>query len=54
MVNKYGLSWQVVPTIIAKMLSDPDPARVNRVMEAVLQMKKLDVTKLEEAYRRPS
>ena len=49
--DKYGLSWQVVPTVIAKMLTDPDPARVNRVMQAVLQMKKLDIKKLEEAYR---
>jgi predicted 3-demethylubiquinone-9 3-methyltransferase (glyoxalase superfamily) len=50
--DKYGLSWQVVPTVIAKMLTDPDPARVNRVMQAILQMKKLDIKKLEEAYGR--
>src|SRR5207247_8289827 len=51
--DKYGLSWQIVPTALAKMLSDPDPARADRVLQAVMQMKKLDITKLEEAYGRP-
>jgi len=50
--DRYGLSWQIVPTVIAKMLIDPDPARVNRVMKAILQMKKLDIKTLEEAYGR--
>jgi predicted 3-demethylubiquinone-9 3-methyltransferase (glyoxalase superfamily) len=48
--DKYGLSWQIVPTVIGEMLSDADPARSNRVMQAVLKMKKLDIRKLEEAY----
>jgi predicted 3-demethylubiquinone-9 3-methyltransferase (glyoxalase superfamily) len=48
--DKYGLSWQIVPTVLAKMLSDPDPARADRVLQAVMQMKKLDIKKLEEAY----
>jgi predicted 3-demethylubiquinone-9 3-methyltransferase (glyoxalase superfamily) len=48
--DKYGLSWQVVPTVLAKMLTDPDPARADRVLQAVMQMKKLDIKKLEEAY----
>jgi predicted 3-demethylubiquinone-9 3-methyltransferase (glyoxalase superfamily) len=50
--DKYGLSWQVVPTVLAKMLTDPDPARADRVLQAVMQMKKLDIKKLEEAYAR--
>jgi len=50
--DKYGLSWQVVPTVLGKMITDPDPARSNRVMQALMQMKKLDIKKLEEAYGR--
>jgi predicted 3-demethylubiquinone-9 3-methyltransferase (glyoxalase superfamily) len=48
--DRYGLSWQVVPTILAKLLSDPDPVRTDRVMQAVLRMKKLDIEALKEAY----
>ena len=51
--DKYGLSWQIVPTVLGKMLSDPEPGRAGRVMKALLQMKKLDIEKLEEAYARP-
>jgi predicted 3-demethylubiquinone-9 3-methyltransferase (glyoxalase superfamily) len=47
--DKFGVSWQIVPTIIPKLLSDPDRARVTRVMQAVLQMKKLDIAALEQA-----
>jgi predicted 3-demethylubiquinone-9 3-methyltransferase (glyoxalase superfamily) len=48
--DKYGLFWQITPTIIGPMLSDPDPAKVNRVMQAVLTMKKLDIPALQYAY----
>lgn len=48
--DKYGLSWQVVPRALDQMLQDPDPERVNRVNQAVLQMKKLDLAKLQKAY----
>jgi predicted 3-demethylubiquinone-9 3-methyltransferase (glyoxalase superfamily) len=48
--DKFGLSWQIVPTALAKMISDPEPGRAARVMKALLQMKKLDLEKLEEAY----
>ena len=48
--DKYGLSWQVVPTVISEMLSDQDPAKANRVMQAVLQMVKLDIPTLKQAY----
>jgi predicted 3-demethylubiquinone-9 3-methyltransferase (glyoxalase superfamily) len=48
--DKFGLSWQVVPTVLPKMLMDPDPEKSQRVMTAVLQMKKIDIAKLESAY----
>ncbi len=48
--DKYGLSWQIVPTAIIKMLSDPDSTKTNRMMQALMQMVKLDVKKLEEAF----
>ena len=48
--DKFGLSWQIVPTAIAKMMSDPDPVKSNRVMAALLQMKKLDIRKLQQAH----
>jgi predicted 3-demethylubiquinone-9 3-methyltransferase (glyoxalase superfamily) len=48
--DKYGLSWQVNPTILGEMLSDPDPARSKRVMEAMLKMKKIDIGRLKQAY----
>ena len=51
--DKYGLSWQIVPTAMNRMLEDPDPKRLARVTEAFLQMKKFDIATLQEAYRRP-
>jgi predicted 3-demethylubiquinone-9 3-methyltransferase (glyoxalase superfamily) len=50
--DKYGLSWQVNPTILAELLSDPDPNKASRVMEAMLKMKKIDIKTLEQAYAR--
>ncbi len=50
--DKFGLSWQVVPTIIRDMMKDPDEQKVSRVMAALLQMKKLDIATLERAYAR--
>ena len=47
--DKYGLSWQITPTILIKLLQDPDPAKAKRVMEAMMKMVKLDIPKLEEA-----
>jgi predicted 3-demethylubiquinone-9 3-methyltransferase (glyoxalase superfamily) len=52
--DKYGLSWQVVPTVLGKMLSDPDPEKSQRVMRAMLHMKKLDITALQDAYQSPA
>ena len=48
--DKYGLSWQIVPSVIPKMMTDADAAKSDRVMAAVMKMKKLDVAKLERAY----
>ena len=47
--DRYGVSWQVVPTVLAELLSDPDPQRSQRVMRAMLQMKKLEIDALERA-----
>lgn len=48
--DKFGVSWQVTPTVLYDMLYDPDPARVQRVNQAVFQMKKLDIDTLQRAY----
>jgi len=48
--DKYGLSWQIVPTLLVEMLSDPDPVKSQRVMHAMLQMSKLDLNALKQAY----
>ena len=48
--DKFGLSWQIVPPILGKLLSDPDPAKSQRVMKAMLQMDKIDIQKLKQAY----
>lgn len=49
--DRYGVSWQVVPTALPDMLMDPDPERTARVTKAFLQMRKFDVAALERAYR---
>ena len=48
--DKYGLSWQVVPTVLGEMMSDPDKEKAGRAMQALLQMKKLDIAELERAF----
>lgn len=48
--DKFGLSWQIVPEFIAQKLADGEPQRLQNMMQAVMQMKKLDVAALEEAY----
>ena len=50
--DKFGVSWQIVPTVVSKMMSDPDPAKSERVMKALLPMKKLDIQSLKNAYER--
>ncbi len=48
--DKFGVSWQVNPSILGEMLADPDPAKAARVFEAVLGMKKIDIAALEKAH----
>jgi predicted 3-demethylubiquinone-9 3-methyltransferase (glyoxalase superfamily) len=48
--DRYGVSWQIVPTVLGEMLGDPDPAKAQRVMQAMLQMIKLDIASLKAAY----
>jgi len=48
--DRYGLSWQVVPTLLNELLNDPDPEKSQRVVEAMLEMDKLEIEKLKQAY----
>jgi predicted 3-demethylubiquinone-9 3-methyltransferase (glyoxalase superfamily) len=48
--DKYGLSWQVVPTALMEMIADPDPEKAKRATEAMLAMSKFDIAALEKAY----
>ena len=48
--DRFGVSWQIIPTALGAMLSDEDPAKAQRAMRAMLQMKKIDIAKLEQAY----
>jgi predicted 3-demethylubiquinone-9 3-methyltransferase (glyoxalase superfamily) len=47
--DRFGLSWQIVPTRLSELLSDPDPERSQRAMKAMLGMKKIDIAELERA-----
>jgi predicted 3-demethylubiquinone-9 3-methyltransferase (glyoxalase superfamily) len=49
--DKYGLSWQIVPSILGELLNDPDAEKAQRVMNAMLQMKKIDIDGLKLAYQ---
>ena len=48
--DKFGVCWQIVPSAIGQMIGDPDPARAKRVFDAMCQMVKLDIAKLNEAF----
>jgi len=48
--DRFGLWWQVVPTLLGKLMSDPNPEKAQRVMEAMLQMAKIDIEPLQRAY----
>ena len=52
--DKYGLSWQIIPTALGQMLSDPHPEKAQKVMSAMLKMKKIDVEELRQAYNQSS
>jgi predicted 3-demethylubiquinone-9 3-methyltransferase (glyoxalase superfamily) len=48
--DKYGLSWQIIPTALGELMGDPDPAKAKRVMDAMLKMSKIDIAALKRAY----
>jgi predicted 3-demethylubiquinone-9 3-methyltransferase (glyoxalase superfamily) len=48
--DKFGLSWQIVPSVLMELMQDPDPQKSQRVMEAMLQMTKIEIAKLRQAY----
>ena len=48
--DKYGVSWQIIPPVLGQMLQDKDPAKSKRVMQAMLQMDKIDIAALQQAY----
>ena len=48
--DRFGLSWQIIPTALGKLLSDKDPRKAGRVMQAMLQMSKIDIQGLQQAY----
>lgn len=48
--DKFGLSWQIIPSVLGKLLTDKDPIKAQRVMTAMLKMQKIDIKLLEEAY----
>ena len=50
--DKFGMSWQIVPSVLGKLLQDKDPRKSKNVMKALIQMNKLDIKTLEEAYNR--
>ena len=52
--DRYGVSWQVVPTVLAEMIADPDPARSKRASDAMLTMVKIDIAGLRAAYDGPA
>jgi len=48
--DKFGLTWQIIPTILGRLLQDKDAAKANRVMKAMMQMDKIDIARLQQAY----
>ena len=48
--DKYGLSWQIIPTTLGKLMRDKDPQKAKNVMQAMMKMDKIDIQKLKEAY----
>jgi predicted 3-demethylubiquinone-9 3-methyltransferase (glyoxalase superfamily) len=53
LTDKYGLSWQIIPTALGRMLQDKDPEKSKRVMKAMLQMDKIKIEGLKQAYEQP-
>jgi len=51
--DKYGISWQIIPTALGKLMGDADPKKSSRVMKAMLEMEKIDIQRLQQAYQQP-
>ena len=51
--DRYGLSWQIIPSTLGKLMGDKDPVKAQRVMQAMLQMDKIDIKTLQRAYEQP-
>ncbi len=52
LVDPFGVSWQIIPDALGQLLGDPDPVKSKRVLDAMLQMTKIDISKLKEAYEK--
>ena len=50
LTDKFGLTWQIIPSELGKLLNDPDPQKAQRVMDAMLKMKKIEISELRAAY----
>ena len=50
LTDKFGVSWQIIPTVLMKFISDPDPVKAGRVMRSMMTMKKIDITSIQRAY----
>jgi predicted 3-demethylubiquinone-9 3-methyltransferase (glyoxalase superfamily) len=50
LVDRFGMSWQVVPNVLPRLLGDPDPAKAKRALDAMLSMQKLDIAALQRAH----
>jgi predicted 3-demethylubiquinone-9 3-methyltransferase (glyoxalase superfamily) len=50
--DKFGVTWQIVPNVLLELISDPDPVKAGRVMQAMLQMTKIDIQTLKQAYEK--
>lgn len=51
--DKFGVTWQIVPNVLLELIGDPDPVKAGRVMQAMMQMTKIDIEKLKQAYQQP-
>lgn len=51
LVDQYGLSWQIIPTRLLELMNDPDRVKANRAVQAMMQMQKIDIAALEQAFR---
>ncbi len=50
LTDQFGVSWQIIPTALGKLMSDPDPKKAQAVMQAMLQMSKIEIATLQQAY----